>query len=145
MTSKEKKRILLQYGEIDRHIDELQAEKSFWRSRVTSTSPVLSDIPKSGGSDGTKLEVAIEKIIKIEQQISDEIDRLVIQRDKISSAIQKLPDEREKSVLYLAYIGKTEYDGRQKRLKLWQIAREMNYSVDRIKQLHGTALLHIKL
>lgn len=144
MTSKEKKRILLRYGEIDRHIDELEAEKSFWWSRVTSTSPVMSDMPKVGGSDGTLLEVSLEKIIKIEQQINDEIDRLATLRDKISSAIQSMTDEREKRVLYLAYIGKSSASG-QKRLKLHQIAREMNYSVDRIKQLHGTALLHIEL
>ena len=144
MTSKEKKRILLRYGEIDRHIDELEAEKSFWWSRVTSTSPVMSDMPKGGGSDGTLLEVSVENIMKIEQQINDEIYRLATLRDKISSAIQSMTDEREKRVLYLAYIGKTSASG-QKRLKLHQIAREMNYSIDRIKQLHGTALLHIDL
>lgn len=144
MTSKEKKQILLRYGEIDQHIDELKAEKASWWSRVTSTSPVVSDMPKGGGSDGTLLEVSVEKIIKIENQINDEIDRLVTLRDKISSAIQSLTDEREKRVLYLAYIGKSSASGK-KRLKLHQIAREMNYSVDRIKQLHGTALLHIEL
>ena len=144
MTSKEKKRILLRYGEIDRHIDELEAEKSFWWSRVTSTSPVMSDMPKGGGSDGTLLEVSVENIMKIEQQINDEIERLATLRDKISSAIQSMTDEREKRVLYLAYIGKSSASG-QKRLKLHQIAREMNYSIDRIKQLHGTALLHIDL
>lgn len=144
MTSKEKKRILLRYSEIDRHIDELAAEKSFWWSRVTSTSPVMSDMPKGGKSDGTLLEVSVENIMKIEQQINDEIDRLATLRDKISSAIQSMTDEREKRVLYLAYIGKSSASG-QKRLKLHQIAREMNYSIDRIKQLHGTALLHIDL
>lgn len=144
MTSKEKKRILLRYGEIDRHIDELEAEKSFWWSRVTSTSQVMSDLPKGGGSDGTLLEVSVENIMKIEQQINDEIDRLATLRDKISSAIQSMTDEREKRVLYLAYIGKSSASG-QKRLKLHQIAREMNYSERQVKRLHGYALLHIDL
>lgn len=144
MTSKEKKRILLRYGEIDRHIDELEAEKSFWWSRVTSTSPVMSDLPKGGGSDGTLLEVSVENIMKIEQQINDEIDRLATLRDKISSAIHSMTDEREKRVLYLAYIGKSSASGK-KRLKLYQIAREMNYSERQVKRLHGYALLHIDL
>lgn len=144
MTSKEKKRILLRYGEIDRHIDELKAEKASWWSRVTSTSQVMSDMPKGGKSDGTLLEVSVEKIIKIENQINDEIDRLVTMRDKISSAIQSLTDEREKRVLYLAYIGKSSASGK-KRLKLHQIAREMNYSVDHINRLHGMALKHINI
>lgn len=144
MTSKEKKRILLRYGEIGRHIDELEAEKSFWWSRVTSTIPVMSDLPKGGGSDGTLLEVSVENIMKIEQQINDEIDRLATLRDKISSAIQSMTDEREKRVLYLAYIGKSSASS-QKRLKLHQIAREMNYSEIQIKRIHGHALLHINL
>lgn len=142
MTSKEKKQILLQYSDIDRHIDELQAELDMWWSRLSGGR--LSDMPKGGESDGTETERAVERIIKIEQQIDDEIDELLIMRHKILSAINALSDVRERRVLYLAYIGKDNGDKRR-RLKLWEIAREMNYSEIRIKQLHGTALLHIDL
>ena len=142
MTSKEKKRILLRYGEIDRYIDELESELAYWRSRVTSTSPVISDMPKGGSADGTKLEKSVEKIIKLEKQIDDEINKLVNLRNTILSAIQALPDEREQKVLRLAYIGKAGAGG-YKRLKLWQISREMNYSYDRIRHIHGMALLHL--
>lgn len=142
MTSKEKKQILLQYSDIDRHIDELQSELDMWWSRLSGGR--LSDMPKGGSNDGTETERAVERIIKIEQQIDDEIDELLIMRHKILSAINTLRDVRERRVLYLAYIGKKDGDNR-KRLKLWEVAREMNYCVDRIKQLHGTALLHIDL
>lgn len=144
MTSKEKKRILLQYGEIDNYINDLQKELNSWRVRATAISPVISDFPKGGNFDGTKTERAVEQLVKIERQIKVETNELEKLRHKITSAIKALPDLRERRVLYLAYIGKS--DGkRHKRLKLWQIAREMNYSVDRIKQFHGMALLHIKL
>ena len=142
MTSKEKKQILLQYSDIDRHIDELQVELDMWWARLSGGR--LSDMPKGGSNDGTETERAVERIIKIEQQIDDEIDELLIMRHKILSAINALKDIRERRVLYLAYIGKNNGDKRR-RLMLWEVAREMNYSLDRIKQLHGTALLHIDL
>ena len=142
MTSKEKKQILLQYSDIDRHIDELQAELDLWWARLSGGR--LSDMPKGGSSDGTETERAVERIIKIEQQIDDEIDELLIMRHKILSAINALNDVRERRVLYLAYIGKESGDGRR-RLMLWQVANEMHYSVDMINILHGRALKHLEL
>ena len=143
MTSREKKQILQQFGEIDNYINDLQEELYSWCVRATVVSPVISDLPKGGNSDGTKTERAVERLVKIEQQINAEIDELYKLRYKIISAIKALPDLRERRVLYLAYIGKSE-NNRYKRLTLEQIADEMGYSLIRIKQLHGTALLHIK-
>lgn len=144
MTSREKKQILQQFGEIDNYINDLQEELNSWWVRATAVSPVISDLPKGGNSDGTKTERAVEHLVKIEQQINEETDELYKLRYKIVSAIKELPDLRERRVLYLAYIGKMDEKG-YKRLKLWQIADEMGYSFDRIKQLHGTALLHIEI
>ena len=144
MTSREKKQILQQFGEIDNYINDLQEELNSWWVRATAVSPVISDLPKGGNSDGTKTERAVERLVKIEQQINEETDELYKLRYKIISAIKALPDLRERRVLYLAYIGKSE-NNRYKRLALWEIADEMGYSLIRIKQLHGTALLHIKL
>ena len=144
MTSREKKQILQQFGEIDNYINDLQEELNLWWVRATAVSPAISDLPKGGNSDGTKTERAVEHLVKIEQQINEETDELYKLRYKIISAIKSLPDLRERRVLYLAYIGKSE-NNRYKRLTLEQIADEMGYSLIRIKQLHGTALLHIKL
>lgn len=144
MTSREKKQILQQFGEIDNYINDLQEELNSWWVRATAVSPVISDLPKGGNSEGTKTERAVEHLVEIEQQINEETDELYKLRYKIISAIKALPDLRERRVLYLAYIGKSE-NNRYKRLALWQIADEMGYSLIRIKQLHGTALLHIKL
>ena len=144
MTSREKKQILQQFGEIDNYINDLQEELNSWWVRATAVSPVISDLPKGGNSDGTKTERAVERLVKIEQQINEETDELYKLRYKIISAIKALPDLRERRVLYLAYIGKT--DGKEyKPLKLWQIANEMGYSIDHINRLHGLGLKHINL
>ena len=144
MTSREKKQILQQFGEIDNYINDLQEELYSWCVRATAVSPVISDLPKGGNSDGTKTERAVERLVKIEQQINEETDELYKLRYKIISAIKALPDLRERRVLYLAYIGKTDGKG-YKRLKLWQIANEMGYSIDHINRLHGLGLKHINL
>ena len=144
MTSREKKQILQQFGEIDNYINDLQEELNSWWVRATAVSPVISDLPKGGNSDGTKTERAVERLVKIEQQINEETDELYKLRYKIISAIKVLPDLRERRVLYLAYIGKTDGKG-YKRLKLWQIANEMGYSIDHINRLHGLGLKHINL
>ena len=144
MTSREKKQILQQFGEIDNYINDLQEELYSWCVRATAVSPVISDLPKGGNSDGTKTERAVERLVKIEQQINEETDELYKLRYKIISAIKVLPDLRERRVLYLAYIGKTDGKG-YKRLKLWQIANEMGYSIDHINRLHGLGLKHINL
>ena len=144
MTSREKKQILQQFGEIDNYINDLQEELNSWWVRATAVSPVISDLPKGGNSDGTKTERAVERLVKIEQQINKETDELYKLRYKIISAIKSLPDLRERRVLYLAYIGKTDGKG-YKRLKLWQIANEMGYSIDHINRLHGLGLKHINL
>ena len=144
MTSRDKKRILQQFGEIDSYINDLQKELSSCWARATAVSPVISDLPKGGSSDGTRIERAVEQLVEIERQINEETDELYKLRYKIISAVKALPDLRERRVLYLAYIGKSNGNG-YKRLKLWQIANEMGYSLDRVKQLLGTALLHIKL
>lgn len=143
MTNREKKQILLQFGEIDRHIRELQGELSLWRSRAANVSAVMSPEPKGAGFTGGRLERSVERLIDIERQIEEETDQLYRLRQKITSAVRELTDMRERRIIYLCYIGKISAGG-YKRLKLVQIAEEMNYSEKHIRRLHSAALLHIK-
>lgn len=143
MTNREKKQILLQFGEIDRHIKELQNESSLWRSRAENASATLSGEPKGAGTAGGRLERSVERIIEIEKQIESETDELFKIRRKIITAVKALPDMRERRIVYLCYIGKICAGG-YKRLKLVQIAEEMNYSEKHIRRLHSAALFHIR-
>lgn len=143
MTSQEKKKILLQFKHIDEHIKELELEENLWWERTNLKSPTISDMPK-GQNKLTAQQRAVEHLERIQSQIDEEIDRLLILRNDIIKATNKLTDVRERRIIYLAYIGKTD-GNKYKRLTLFQIAKEMNYSYDRVKQLHGYALLHIDL
>lgn len=143
MTSQDKKKILLQFEHIDEHIKELKAEAEQWWERASLKSPDMSGMPKSQ-SLLTAQQRALEHLETVLKQIDDETDKLLILRSDLMKAINQLTDIRERRVLYLKYIGKSDGD-KYKRLTLNEIAEEMHYSYDRIKQIHGYALLHIDL
>lgn len=73
-----------------------------------------------------------------------ELKELSAIRDQIIAAIEELSDVRERQVIYLAYIGKKQGE-RRVCLKQWQIANEMNYCSDTIKQIHSKALKNLRL
>lgn len=123
MTSKEKKAILLQFSLINDRLCELNKELDLWDFLPTK------DIETG------------ENIIK---QIEKETDKLLKMRAKITDAINKIDDITEKRVLMLAYIGEPK-QAHYERLKLWQIANKLHYSIDRIKQIHCKALEHIEI
>ncbi len=125
MNYKEKKEILLMFGSIDEHINCLLEELERWH-RIT---------------DGEH----VKKLKQLEGEINSEIDALITLRKTIEIAVMKLPDIRQRKILNLCYIGRLNTNGNYKRLKLWQIAKEMNYSVDTVSNLHREAIRNLKL
>lgn len=139
MTVPEKKQMLLSFAEIDKYINDLQKELDFWRNKAYDISVTLSTEPKGSNSAGGSFSKAVERLIDTERQITNETDELCRMRMKIVSAVKALPDMRERRIIYLAYIGRNNGCG-YKRLKLAQIACEMNYSEKHIRRLHSAAL-----
>lgn len=140
MTSKEKKKILRQFAQIDNRINDLLAEQKCVCDMINTSGECLP----GGVPDGSKVEKSIERLEDINAKILREINKLCDLKDRILSAIQEMPNITERTILWLHYIGKAER-GKYKRLKLWQIANEIGYSHDRVKHMHGMALLHLKL
>lgn len=150
MTSQEKKRILKCYAQLDQRINELRDEIDILWSRATSVTSTTTGFVRGGDGDGNKIERAYERIEKVTNILEQEIDKLLLLEHKITKAIQALPDITERRILMLAYIGKTvpSRSGKaveHKRLSLFNIAKELAYSYDRVKHIHGNALLHIEL
>ena len=133
VTNAEKKAILLKYQAIERRIKRLQAEKQGWMEKATAVNPVLSDMPKGGGTD--KIQNAVCRIADIEQQINREIDRQIDLRERIETAICAIPDGRLRDLMRYRYI-----DG----LTWEQIAVTMNFSYQWVCKLHGDALRKIE-
>ena len=147
MTSQEKKKELINYSKIEKRIAELRDEiDCLW----DTTASILPNAVRGGNGDGNKVERTYERIEKVTKLLEEEIDKLLLFEYKITKAIQTLPDINERRVLTLAYIGKVvpARNGKtliHKRMALYNIAKELSYSYDRIKHIHGDALAHIDL
>ena len=96
----------------------------------------------SGSSDGThsstpydRIGEITSRIVDLEREINEDIDRSIDVQRGILTAISTVPDERLRHLLELRYINC---------LTLEEIARRMDYSYKQICRLHGKALLQIR-
>lgn len=135
MTSKEKIAWLKRYGEINRRIDRLLEEKSRWWGLATKRTQTISDMPH-GGNGEDKTQLAIEKIIEIEHQVDDEVDKLSQVKSEIISAIKKLPDATYRYVLAMMYI---------KESKISEIAKVLKCSRHKVYNIHDKAINELNI
>lgn len=96
----------------------------------------------SGSSDGSHSSTPYDRIgeitariVDLEREINEDIDRSIDVQRGILTAISTVPDERLRHLLELRYINC---------LTLEEIARRMDYSYKQICRLHGKALLQIR-
>lgn len=134
MTNREKKHFLNQYRRLNDDINYKLEECEKWRALAEKITPTISDIPK-GQSGGNRTENAIEHIIKLEQEINTQIDRLINVREQIENIIRTVPDYPLQMLLKYRYIAGYTWE---------EIAVKMNYSYQWVCVLHGRALSQIK-
>ena len=117
-----------------RHIDMMinckLEQTSNLRSRLTSINVSMSERVQSS-LDPDKFTNTISKIVELEKEINDDIDKLVDLKSIARKAIESLDDDVEKMVLYKRYFENKTFE---------QISVELNYSWRRIHQFHGDAL-----
>lgn len=143
MTCKEKKELLNSFLKIEGRIKDLEDELEVLWSNATSAPPDTSGMPKGSGGVN-KIENAIERMEKLVNLIDSERDELESVKYRIMAAVRELNDITERRIIHLKYIGKN--DGKYHRpVCLWEIANELNYSLDWVKHLHNRALKHLKL
>lgn len=134
-TLAEKKAVLTAYRSLNRRIDRLVVEKRQWEERALSISPHYSPVPKGGGH-GDGMQTAISRILDIEREIDEEVDRLAALRDRIEGAVRRVAGEPLRELLRYRYI-----DG----LTWEQVAEKMHYSYAHIFRMHEQALRQIML
>ena len=76
-------------------------------------------------------EKNVDRIIELEVEIRDEIDKFVDEKHKIINQIQSLRDADEIKVLYMRYIECQTFE---------KIAVDMDYTIRNIYFIHGRAL-----
>ena len=119
-------------------IDSLIAEKDRLTAIAEGVSGMSYDsikVQSARVTPGSRQTDAVCKLCDLEERITNEIDMYVDMREEAARAIDKLPEESERTVLRYRYLcGMT-----------WaKIAERMNYEVRQIYRLHGRALQHIE-
>lgn len=125
-----KKEYLLQYKDAQREVDRLINERARWIARATKVTPTYTGMPH-GDSGEDRMQDAVERLSKVEDELNDKIDKLVELRWEIEAAIQTVGDERLRKVLKYRYIDDMTFK---------QIARKMSYDYYYVCHLHGEAL-----
>ena len=124
------KEFLNKIRHIDMMIDCKLEQTSNLRSRLTSINVTMGERVQSS-LDPDKFTNTISKIVELEKEINDDIDKLVDLKSIARKAIESLDNDVEKMVLYKRYFENKTFE---------QISVELNYSWRRIHQFHGDAL-----
>ncbi|MEG1965618.1 MAG: DUF1492 domain-containing protein [Oscillospiraceae bacterium] len=90
----------------------------------------------SGGSREDKIQTAVEMIDSLRDEIKEQIQNLILEKQKLDNAINSVEDNTLQLLLEYRYI-----DG----LKFENIAEKMSYSWRWILNLHGKALDELKI
>lgn len=125
---------LKQIIELDVKIENKIAEVEHWKS-VASSTTVSSDGERvqSSGSKETMAN-AVCKYLQLEQELNEEIDKLVSAKQDIIAHIEQLPS-KEYNVLHKMYVQGFE---------LWQMPEKMNRSYSWVNATHGRAIANLQ-
>lgn len=127
------KEYLLQIKRKDIMINSLIRQKDdMWAQLYSLSSPQYDNVSVQSTKDPDKFGSLWAKIDEKERRISREIDLLADEKQRIMKEIDALEDERYVEILLRRYVHLE---------KLEDIAKGMNYSYDRMRHLHGLALL----
>ena len=130
------KEYLLQIKHLDLMITAWIQQKDDMRSQLYSlSSPKYDGVAVQGTKDPDKFSEMWARIDQKERKICREIDKLADAKQVITEEIGRIEDTRYVEILLRRYV---------QMQKLEDIANEMSYSYDRIRHLHGFALLEFE-
>lgn len=131
MTAKE---YLSQAFHIDQRISSKLSQVMRLREAATSCTATLSDMPRPDSPSRQQMTDTICKIVDLEREINEDIDRLVDLKAEARRAINAVSDPDQQLILELRYLC----------YKPWnEIMTELGYSEPTVYRLHGEALKKI--
>ena len=128
MTAKE---YLSQAFHIDQRISSKLSQVMRLRETATDCTATLSDMPRPDSPSRQQMADTICKIVDLEREINEDIDRLVDLKAEARRAINAVSDPDQQLILELRYLC----------FKSWeQIAVDMGYELRWLYRLHHRAL-----
>lgn len=131
MTTKE---YLLQIKLLDKKIEANLELLDTLRAKLVSVTSKF-DENKVQSSGGVNFDDTLARVVDLEAKINKEIDNYINLKAKVSSEINGMKDNTLALILFKRYVlNKT----------LAEIAKELNYSYDHVRHLHGQALMEFR-
>ena len=130
------KEYLMQAFRIDQRINSKLAQIESLRTLLTKTSSTFSDMPRNPNNSNSKTEDLTVKIIMIEDELKDGIEKLASLKKEIAEVIRAVEPAECRTLLELRYLCFYTWE---------EIAAEMNYTVRNVHLLHGKALGRVKI
>ena len=133
MTSKE---FLNQGFHIDRRINSRLDQIARLKELAIKTNVTLSDMPGDPNHDKSKLEDIIVKIVSLEHEVDEDIDRLVEISHDVMKAVNTVTEPEENLVLSRRYLNFWKWE---------DIAAEMDCTVRNVHIIHSKALDNVRI
>lgn len=131
MTAKE---YLLQIVKLDTVIKNKLIEKQQWMDVALSITPQMSGERVQSSGNQQKMACAVEKMVDIERELDECIDRLVNTRNEVLSVLEQI-DKDEYDFLHLVYV---------QHYTLGAVASLKGYSYSWATTYHGKALKSVQ-
>lgn len=132
MTTEEAKRWLQRYRSATYAIKRLELQLAEARAASDGLKAIqYSDMPKAHSASGD-LSDAVVRYEKLMDRISAEHKRKAAILEEVTDVIERVPDEKLRTVLTMRYIKMCQWE---------EIAKAMHYDRSWVVRIHGDALL----
>lgn len=125
------KQYLSQAYRLNQRIDGKLQQLAQLKDMAVHVTTTLNDMKVQSSPNLQKMESTILKIVQQEQELNDEIDRLVELKDEIRHVVDAVESQEQKFLLEERYLCFRSWE---------QIAAEMGYGIDNVFKLHRKAL-----
>ena len=121
---------------IDREINAKLEQIMALRELASKATATISDMPRASSPNVCRIQDIISKIIDFEQDINQEIDRLIDIKREVSGVIGEVNSSDYRTLLELRYLC----------FRSWErIAVEMQYSIQHTYRIHEQALNAVRV
>ena len=129
------KEYLKQARYLDVNIDTKLEQVTSLHELATKATSTISDMPGNTTRNTHRMEDIIIKILMAENEINEDIDRLVNLKNEIHETINRIEDEEYRIVLTKRYLNFESWES---------IAADMHCSIQNIYRIHSNALRKVK-
>ena len=139
---------LLNYIDLNREIDNQIERLERMHDRAQSPSgPNLSGMPKSSNAVSDRMADAVTKMLTLEEEIGDLIEKRDNEQKGIEALVKKLKKADEKAVIRMRYLDIEDWDDVQ--FMLFGSREDYNEKYENYKQrmfrLHSSAITHLSI